>query len=76
MNFDPETRALIFASPSEVEEFHRELTDLLREAMMHGTRHIEEAAQAKGVSQQLMRENRALMSALNLLRRYVPRKQF
>lgn len=76
MKFDADTCALVFASEGELREFHRELTELLRQSMISGTKHIEEPAQAKRVSQELMRETRVAMSALNLLRRHLPRKQF
>lgn len=76
MRFEPDTRSLVFASQAELESFHRELTELLRQAMMDATRQVEDPTQATRVSQQLMRENRVAMSALNQLRRHLPKKQF
>lgn len=76
MRFDSEARALVFASESEIQDFHRELTELVRQTMMSGTKHIEDPAEAKQVSQRLMRETRVAMSTLNLLRRHLPKKQF
>jgi hypothetical protein len=68
MTYDPKTRALGFASEEELGEFHDELSRLVRSAMVSATRHIEDPHQAKAASREVMKEFRALIRTLNVLR--------
>ncbi len=76
MRYDTTTHSLAFASQAEVEEFHAQLVDLLRSAMVTATRRIPDSQQAKLVSREVMRDHRAVMRALNVVRSGVPRKTF
>ena len=76
MRYDPETLSLGFSSQEEVEEFHSELVVLLRSAMVTATRRIPDSGKAKLVSREVMKDNRAVMRALNLVRHALPRKTF
>lgn len=76
MKYDPEHRALVFSSQEELEEFHRELTSLMRASMVEGTRRIEDPQKAKTVSREVFKDFRAVTRTLNLLRRALPRKSF
>jgi hypothetical protein len=76
MRYDPSSRALSFASVEEVDEFHVELTALLRETMIHTTRRIADSHEARNASREVMREYRLLMRAINALRRELPHKSF
>ncbi len=68
MKFDGEGQVLAFASREEVEQFHTELSALIRGAMVGATRHIEDPAAATEASREVMKEFRTLMRALNVLR--------
>lgn len=76
MKYDPETLSLGFASQEELDEFHSELVLLLRSAMITATRRIPDSQQAKEVSREVIKDNRAVMRVLNLVRRTLPRKAF
>lgn len=76
MKYDPASNSLRFASPDELEQFHLQLTDLVRAAMVNATRHIPDGEQAKVVSREQMKELRTVMSALNTIRAALPKKQF
>ena len=73
MTFDPETRALKFGSEEELEQFHVELSSLLRTIMVASTKHIEDEHLAKDVSREVYRENHTLVRALNALRQSLAR---
>jgi hypothetical protein len=76
MRFDPDACSLSFASPSELQAFHDELSTLVRAAMVGATRHIADSDEAKKASQSVMRELRVSMRALNVMRAKLPRKTF
>jgi hypothetical protein len=76
MRYDATTHSLAFASQSEVEEFHAQLVDLLRTAMITATRRIPDSQEAKVVSREVMKDHRAVMRALNVVRSSLPRKTF
>jgi hypothetical protein len=76
VKYDPETRALGFASEEELHEFHDELSRLIRSAMVSATRRIEDANLAKDASKEVMKEFHALVRTLNVLRANIPRKTF
>ncbi|MEZ4219413.1 MAG: hypothetical protein R3B13_00700 [Polyangiaceae bacterium] len=76
MKYDAEQNALGFKSQDEVEEFHRELSVLVRSAMINATRHIEDPQKAKEVSRGVMKDLRAVVRALNALRTSLPRRSF
>jgi len=76
MRYDPETLSLGFSSQEEVEEFHSELVVLIRSAMVTATRRISDSQEAKDVSREVMKDNRAVMRALNLVRHTLTRKAF
>lgn len=68
MNYDGEGKVLRFSSKEEVEQFHAELSALIRGAMVGATRHIEDPEAAKAASREVMKEFHTLMRALNVLR--------
>ncbi len=76
MKYDPEKVTLEFASREEVEEFHLQVSALVRLAMVQATRTVEDPEQAKDLSRDVMKEFRAVMRALNALRSGLPRKAF
>lgn len=76
MRYDPDTLSLGFSSQEEVEEFHSELVVLIRSAMVTATRRISDSQEAKDVSREVMKDNRAVMRALNLVRHTLTRKAF
>jgi hypothetical protein len=76
MKFDASDNTLGFASRAEAEEFHLQLSALVRTAMVQATRHIEDPAEAKDASRGVMKEMRAVVRALNALRSTLPRKTF
>ncbi len=76
MKFDAERNALGFASRDEVQEFHNQLSALVRLAMVQATKQIEDPAAAKDASRAVMKELRAVVRALNVLRTTLPRKTF
>ena len=76
MRFDAEDNSLGFSSRAEAEEFHLQLSALLRTAMVQATRHIEDPAEAKDASREVMKEMRAVVRAINVLRSTLPRKTF
>jgi len=69
VKYDAEGRRFEFSSEQEVEEFHAELSALIRGAMVGATRHIEDAEAATEASREVMKEFSTLMRAMNLLRR-------
>jgi hypothetical protein len=76
MKYDAEALTLRFASLEEAEEFHVQVTALVRAAMVDATRTIEDPELAKNESRDVMKELRAVMRALNALRTGLPRKAF
>jgi hypothetical protein len=76
MKYDPESVTLEFASREEAEEFHVQVSALVRMAMVQATRTVEDPEQAKNLSKDVMKEFRAVIRALNALRSGLPRKAF
>ncbi len=76
MRFDSEHNTLDFSSRAEVEEFHLQLSSLVRLAMVQATRQIADPGEAKNASQGVMQELRAVVRTLNVLRAALPRKEF
>ena len=73
MKFDPETRTLSFHSAHEIDEFHRQLTMLLRLALNEASRGVEDGKEARKISQGVLKECAAVTRALNTLRSGLPR---
>lgn len=76
MKYHPESTTLEFSCHEEVTEFHVQVTDLVRRAMVEATRAVEDPEQAKVLSRDVMKEYRAVLRALNSLRSGLERKQF
>jgi hypothetical protein len=76
MKYTADAATLEFASLEEVNEFHLQLSALVRTAMVQATRHVEDPDQAKDLSREVMKEYRAVIRALNVLRASLPRKTF
>ncbi len=76
MKYERESTTLSFRSQAEVEAFHGELSALVRAAMVQATRRVEDPQAAVGLSRQVMKDYRAVLRALNALRRGLPRKEF
>ena len=74
MKFDEETRTLKFASLEEANDFHLELTHLVRCAMVDVNSRVTDPEQAKELSRDVMKQYRTVMRALNGMRRILPRK--
>lgn len=76
MKCDGAEWTLAFSSQEELEQFHTELSALIRGAMVGATRQIEDAELAKQASKEVLQEFRTLMRALNAMRETLPRKAF
>lgn len=73
MKWDAEQQTLTFGSLAEAEDFHTQLSALLRSAMVSATRHIEDGAAAKELSKLVLQDHAAVMRVLNALRTGLPR---
>lgn len=73
MKWDPEVHTLTFGSLAEAEDFHTQLSALLRAAMVQATRHIEDGEAAKALSKVVLQDHAAVMRVLNALRTGLPR---
>lgn len=73
MHYDTATRTLTFGSDTEADQFHRELSALLRHAMVEASRGVEDAEQAKAISREVFKECATVTRALNALRKELPR---
>ena len=73
MDYDPEHRTLSFSTEREVEQFHSQLSALLRSVMFEASKQIEDAEQAKAVTKEVFREFAVVTRVLNTLRGALPR---
>ncbi len=73
MQYDPEQKTLTFSNDHEVEQFHNQVSLLLRNAMFQATKGIEDGAQAAEISKEVFKEFAIVTRALNTLRRSLPR---
>lgn len=73
MKYEPETRTLQFASPEELESFHRELTALLREVTIAVSGATPDASQARERAREVLREFKVVTRILNAVRKGNPR---
>ena len=76
MKYRRDENNLSFSSEKEIQDFHLQLSALLRQTMVHATCRIEDPEQAKVASRRVMQEFPLLLRALNALRAGLPRKQF
>jgi len=74
MQYDPESKTLTFSSEQEVEQFHSQLSLLLRHAMVEASRGVEDAQQAKAISREVFKECAIVTRALNVLRGSLTRR--
>jgi hypothetical protein len=74
MKYDPEKVTLEFASREEAEEFHLQVSALVRVAMVQATRTVEDPEQALNLSRDVMTEFRAV-SARSTRSGGLPRKR-
>jgi len=74
MRFDPDSRALRFASTEELERFHHELSALVRQATFAAHSSEEDAEAARALSREVFREFSVVMRTLNALRKHLPRQ--
>lgn len=75
MKYIPESAILAFQSAEELQDFHLELSALVRAQMIGATCRIQDAAQAKRRAREVLRQYRTLLRALNALRQGLPRKE-
>jgi hypothetical protein len=76
MKYQPGSNSLCFGSRRELEEFHLELSSLIRSAMTEATRRIADPEQAKQHSRRVLKEYATLLRTLNTLRTSLPRRSF
>jgi hypothetical protein len=73
MDFDPEKNTLVFSNGREVEQFHSQLSALMRNVMFEASKDVEDAEQAKAISKEVFREFAVVTRVLNTLRQSLPR---
>lgn len=69
MKYEPETRTLQFATPDELDAFHRELTLLLREMTVSVSASTPDAGQARDRAREVLREFKVVTRILNAIRK-------
>ena len=75
MKYEPESRTLQFASPEELDSFHRELTALLREVTASVSSTTPDANAARDRAREVLREFKVVTRILNAIRKRSDRRE-
>ncbi|MGK5084932.1 hypothetical protein WDW37_16715 [Bdellovibrionota bacterium FG-1] len=74
MKYDAQSSTLQFSSAAQVEQFHAQMTQLLREAMIAAGNEIKDPHEAAQRAQAVFEEYSSVILVLNELRSGLPRR--